>query len=98
MDNRSKLVIGALATVVATGIAVSSSQTVAATHAGHGNKNNAEKCYGIAKKGMNDCGGQGTGHTCQGQAKKNSSTNDWLLVPKGLCNKIVGGKTAPKNS
>jgi uncharacterized membrane protein len=50
-----------------------------------------EKCYGIAKKGMNDCGT--ASHNCAGEAKQDSDKNEWLHVPTGLCQKIVGGST-----
>lgn len=48
-----------------------------------------EKCYGIAKKGMNDCGANN--HSCQGQSTKNSDPSEWIFLPAGTCNKIVGG-------
>lgn len=49
-----------------------------------------EKCYGIAKAQMNDCK---TDHSsCASTAVKDSQPDAFLLVPKGLCNKIVGGK------
>jgi len=54
-----------------------------------------EKCYGIGKKGMNECGGKGTGHSCQGQSKVDGAPNEWMLVLKGTCKKIVGGNTEP---
>lgn len=50
-----------------------------------------EKCFGIAKAGMNDCGSKKAGHSCAGQASKNSDANDFVAVPKGTCNKIAGG-------
>jgi uncharacterized membrane protein len=50
-----------------------------------------EKCYGVAKAGMNDCGSKKSGHSCAGQATKNSDVNDFVALPKGTCNKIVGG-------
>jgi len=50
-----------------------------------------EKCYGIAKAGMNDCGGKKASHSCAGQATKNSDANDFVAVPKGTCNKIANG-------
>lgn len=49
-----------------------------------------EKCAGIAKAGKNDC--QANGHSCAGQAKKDGDPNEWVSVPKGTCDKIVGGK------
>ncbi len=48
-----------------------------------------EKCYGIAKAGANDCGGNG--HACAGQAPKSGDKGDWVYVPKGTCKKINGG-------
>lgn len=54
-----------------------------------------EKCYGIAKAQMNDCK---TDHTsCAGSTTKDSQPDGFLLVPQGLCNKIVGGNLKPQN-
>ena len=52
-----------------------------------------QKCYGIAKKGMNDCGT--AKHSCAGLAKTNGSPDEWIGLPKGVCKKIVGGKLHP---
>ncbi len=51
---------------------------------------NTEKCYGIAKAGKNDC--QTDHSSCAGTSKKDGQTDAWLAVPKGACQKIVGGK------
>ena len=48
-----------------------------------------EKCYGIAKKGQNDCGT--ASHNCSGESKIDGDKEGWIYVPTGLCNKIVGG-------
>jgi uncharacterized membrane protein len=53
-----------------------------------------ENCYGIAKAGMNDCGSKKSGHSCAGQASKNSDPNDFVALPKGTCNKIAGGSVS----
>lgn len=55
-----------------------------------------EKCLGVAKAGMNDCGANG--HTCAGHAKTDADANEWVYVPEGSCEKIVGslGVKAPK--
>ncbi|MBT4521596.1 MAG: DUF2282 domain-containing protein [Halieaceae bacterium] len=50
-----------------------------------------EKCYGIAKAGMNDCGSLDGKHSCSGQSTKDDDTNEWVYVPKGTCTKITGG-------
>ena len=53
-----------------------------------------EKCAGIAKAGMNDCGALDGSHSCAGQAAKNGDANEWVYVPEGTCTKIVGGSVA----
>ena len=53
-----------------------------------------EKCSGIVKAGMNDCGSLDGKHGCAGMAKKSSNPQEWVYVPKGTCTKIVGGKVA----
>lgn len=50
-----------------------------------------EKCYGVAKKGSNDCGN--SVHSCAGQSSMDGDSNDWVYVPTGLCNRLVGGQT-----
>jgi len=55
-------------------------------------KPSAEKCYGISKKGMNDCAGNN--HTCQGQSLKDGDAKEFLYVLEGTCQKIVGGSKA----
>lgn len=49
-----------------------------------------EKCAGIAKAGMNDCGT--SKHSCAGEAKVSGDPEEWVYVPTGTCKKIVGGK------
>lgn len=53
-----------------------------------------ERCYGVAKAGMNDCGGKKAGHSCAGQATKDSDANDFVALPKGTCNKLTNGKVS----
>ena len=48
-----------------------------------------ERCYGIAKAGMNDCAGEG--HGCAGQALATRSSGDFVIVPIGSCAKLVRG-------
>ena len=54
-------------------------------------KNNLEKCYGIAARGKNDCA-EGA-HSCVGQASHDRDKASFVLLPKGDCQKIAGGKT-----
>jgi uncharacterized membrane protein len=54
----------------------------------------AEKCYGIAKAGKNDCASTGN-NSCAGTSKVNGDKKAWLYVPAGYCDRIVGGSTNP---
>lgn len=53
-----------------------------------------EKCYGVAEAGQNDCGN--AEHSCSGMAEKDREADEWIYVPKGLCDKIAGGSLEPK--
>lgn len=54
-----------------------------------------QKCYGIAKAGKNDCGT--AVHACSSEATKDANPEDWIYLPAGVCDKIVGASTkAPK--
>jgi uncharacterized membrane protein len=52
-----------------------------------------EKCYGIAKAGKNDCAG--AKHACSGQGTEAKSATEWVKLPKGTCERIVGGSLGP---
>lgn len=52
-----------------------------------------EKCYGVVKAGHNDCGANG--HSCAGAAKTDGDPNEWVMMPEGLCERLVGGSTTP---
>lgn len=64
----------------------------------HAGKEGYEKCQGIVKAGMNDCGANG--HGCAGQAAVDNDPNEWVYLPEGTCEKIVGGtvKAAKKSA
>ena len=53
-----------------------------------------EKCYGIAKKGKNDC--QTAKSSCAGTSTRDNQGDAWIYVPKGTCEKIVGGSLTVK--
>ncbi len=48
-----------------------------------------ERCYGVAREGKNDCGTPR--HSCAGRAVRNADTGEWLMVPAGLCRRLVHG-------
>jgi uncharacterized membrane protein len=52
-----------------------------------------EKCYGVAKAGMNDC--FFAGNSCAGTVAQDNLPAAWIYVPKGTCQKIAGGHTEP---
>jgi uncharacterized membrane protein len=55
----------------------------------------AEKCYGIAKAGQNDCASSGN-NECAGTSKVNMELRAWIYVPEGYCQRIQGGSKTPK--
>jgi uncharacterized membrane protein len=56
----------------------------------------AEKCFGIAKAGKNDC--QTTNSSCAGTSKRDSQGDAWVYTPKGSCERIVNGSLQPKKA
>jgi uncharacterized membrane protein len=48
----------------------------------------AEKCAGIVKAGLNDCGANG--HSCATQAKVDKDPNEWIYMPVGTCVRVGG--------
>ena len=54
----------------------------------------AEKCYGVAKAGQNDC--QTANSSCAGTSKRDGQADAWLYVPAGTCTRIVGGNLQAK--
>ncbi len=53
-------------------------------------KEGMEKCAGIVKAGMNDCGTATS--SCAGTSKVDNDPNAWIYVPEGTCKKIAGGR------
>ena len=52
-------------------------------------KQENEKCYAVVKAGKNDC--QTAVSACAGTSTKDNQKDAWLYLPKGSCEKIVGG-------
>ena len=68
------------------------------THAGPAPKPKfeAEKCFGVAKAGKNDC--QTANSSCAGTSKRDKQGDAWVYVPKGTCEKLVDGSLQPKKA
>ena len=54
-----------------------------------------EKCYGVARTGLNDC--FFAGNSCAGTAAQDNLPGAWIYVPQGTCKKITGGTLEPPN-
>jgi uncharacterized membrane protein len=54
----------------------------------------AEKCFGIAKAGKNDC--QTANSSCAGTSKRDAQGDAWVYMPKGSCDRVVNGSLMPK--
>ena len=54
----------------------------------------AEKCYGITRAGRNDC--ETRMSSCAGTSKRDAQKDAWIYVPKGTCERVVGGALQPK--
>ena len=66
----------------------------AAAATGEAQAADSEKCFGVAKAGKNDC--QTPVSSCAGTNKVDGNGQAFILVPKGTCDKLSGGSTAPK--
>lgn len=89
MKNKDKIIHSAIVSFLALAAA---NTTLAATDAA--TDKNMEKCYGIVKAGMNDCATATA--SCAGSSTKDNQPDAFVFVPKGLCDKIVGGSLNPK--
>lgn len=89
---RRYLLAPALAAAVATPFVISA---VSAQKPASAPSWKAEKCYGIAKAGKNDCASTGN-NSCGGTSKVNGDPKAWIFVPEGYCDRIVGGSKNPK--
>ncbi len=87
--SQKNLIKTALTSAMAIGLVTVSSAALAG-------KPGMEKCTGIAKAGKNDCGT--SQHACGGMSKADGDAEEWVYVPEGTCEKIVGGKVKAKKS
>ena len=81
-------------TLVATAIMATAATAVVSTPA-HAIAKGKEKCYGVVKAGHNGCGDAEGKHSCQGHAETDGMWSEWIALPTGVCDKLVGGSTTP---
>ena len=89
MANRSVLIGSAMAVALSLALEASGQGGPAPAP-----KFDHEKCYGIAKAGKNDC--QTANSSCAGTSRRNGQGDAWVYMPKGSCDKIVGGSLQAK--
>lgn len=86
----NKLLIKSVIAVLAlSGINSSLAAQITSQTTAQDNSQVSERCYGIVKAGQNDC--ETAQSSCAGSSKVDGQKDAWVFVPKGLCNKIVGG-------
>lgn len=86
----SYIVASALAAAIVAPAAMSAQQPVQPPTAFK-----AEKCYGIAKAGKNDCASTGN-NSCGGSSRLDRDPKAWIYVPAGYCERIVGATLQPR--
>ena len=89
MKSKTLMVNTAIAGVLALGMAGAAQDALAG-------KKDMEKCYGIVKAGQNDC--QTSNSACAGTAEVDNKPTAFIALPKGSCEKIVGGSLKPKSN
>lgn len=52
-----------------------------------------EKCYGVARAGLNDC--FFASNSCAGTSTQDDDPRAWIYVPQGTCKKISRGTLEP---
>ncbi len=67
------------------------SATNATAHMEPKKNEDMEKCYGVVKAGKNQCSSKTNKHACAGRAKIDADPAEWIKLPKGICEKLVGG-------
>ncbi len=85
MKNVNTVVTTALATLIAMGSLGLQSEAFAA------DKQDMEKCYGVAKAGNNDC--KTLSNACAGHSTADGQKDAFIALPSGTCERIVGGST-----
>ena len=85
--------------------AMPASMKLAAADAVPKNPKSWEMCFGIARAYKNDCSSSDLRHACSNKSTSDGDPTEYVWVPVGTCEKIVGGNTGrrqkarkPKNT
>jgi len=87
MSSKTIFTAAALAGTLAAALAVASAAKAGPAPMQPG----ADKCYGVALAGKNDCAA-GAGTTCAGTSKVDYDTKAWKYVAKGTCEGMMTPK------
>ena len=90
METDNPVLHATIAGILAVGTAMAATNVYAVPE----QPKNWEKCAGVAKAGMNDCGALDGSYQCASQAKLDNADHEWVYVPEGTCTKITGGQVA----
>jgi uncharacterized membrane protein len=82
MNNRDSLIRLAVSSLLALGATATATNALAAD-------DNQEQCAGVVKAGKNDCAT--STNACHSHATVDSSPEAWVYLPKGTCERLVGG-------
>ena len=91
-SNKMKTTLNAM---IASAFATTLAGTAAASDGHPAKMAEQEKCYGVAKAGMNDCANAAGTHSCAAMASVDSDGGEWISLPKGICEKLAGGSLEP---
>ena len=83
MSSLDRTVKIAIASAIALGTLDVGNQAVAATPA-------MEQCAGVVKAGKNDCAT--STNDCHGHVTTDGNAEAWIYLPKGTCERILGGR------
>jgi uncharacterized membrane protein len=83
----------ALNTLLVSAVAVSVAGAASTANAQNGTEK--EKCYGVVKAGKNDCAAASGSHSCHAAAPADGLGDEWIAVPKGLCERLANGSLTP---
>jgi uncharacterized membrane protein len=89
MQHSNTAINAAVASILALGLGAGSQAAFAADQT-------TEKCAGIVKASQNDCATSTT--ACHGHVHVDSHPEAWIYLPKGSCEKIVGGRISAQKA
>lgn len=77
--------------LITSAVVVSTAAVIGLANTKDASASKKEKCYGVVKAGKNDCAAKDGSHSCAGLAKVDHGSNEWVLLPDGVCDKLAGG-------